>query len=94
MDKKIIFAAVTLVNPLSGVNNLYELLTKIVNAVAGLVATISVIMITVAGMMYLLSAGNPERINKAKTAFFYAIMGMVIAISAGAIVAIIGSVIK
>ena len=80
-------------NPLSA-KNFCELLTKISIAVAGLVGAISVIMIIVAGIMYLLSAGNPDRINKAKTAFFYAIMGIVIALSAGAIVTIIKDVIK
>lgn len=81
-------------NPLPGVNNICALLTKIANAVAGLVGVMSVIMITVAGIMFLLSAGNPEKINKAKTAFFYAIIGFVIAISAGVIVIVIKEVIN
>lgn len=84
--------AVPLVNPL-GVDNFCGLLTSIATAVAGLVGAISVIMIIVAGIMYLLSAGSPERITKARTALFYAIAGLAIAISAGAIVATIKGVI-
>ena len=86
--------AVVIGNPLVGVNNICQLLTNIINAVAGLFGAISVIMIIVAGLMYLLSAGSPERINKAKTALVYAIVGLAIAISAGAIVATIKSVIN
>lgn len=107
MDKKIIFflgifislltiagsiSAIELVNPLN-VNNFCALLTNIITAVAGLVGAISVIMIIVAGIMYLLSAGSPEKMTKAKTALIYAIVGLAIAISAGAIVATIKEVI-
>lgn len=88
-------AAVTIENPLAGggVNNFPQLLEKIFLAVAGLVAAISTIMITVAGIMYLTSAGSTERMAKAKTAFVYAIIGFIVAISASTIVAIIKSVI-
>ncbi len=108
MNKKIVFIivfvifltvanytiAVELKNPLGDTDTLCELLTLITNAVAGLVGAISVIMITVAGIMYLLSAGNPEKINSAKKAFIYAIIGMAIAIAAGTIVAVIKGVIN
>ena len=87
--------AVVLVNPLAGggVNNFAALLEKITLAVAGLVGAVSVIMIIVAGIMFLLSAGSPEKIGAAKKAFIYAIVGLAIAISAGAIVATIKGVI-
>ncbi|MDO8486457.1 MAG: TrbC/VirB2 family protein [Candidatus Staskawiczbacteria bacterium] len=85
--------AVTLQNPLN-VNTFCELLTNIVKAVAGLIGVISTIMITIAGIMYLTSAGIPERTNKAKTAFIYAIVGFVIAVSASTIVDLIKSVIN
>lgn len=87
-------AAVKLDNPLGATDTICELLTKISKAVAGLVGAISVIMIIVAGIMYLLSAGSPEKMGTAKKAFFYAIIGLVIAISAGAIVNTIKSVIN
>ena len=83
--------AVTLDNPLN-VDNFPDLLTNIILAVAGLVGAISVIMITVAGIMYLLSAGSPEKMGTAKTALFYAIIGLAIAVSAGAIVTTIKGV--
>ncbi|SRR3990167_5810125 len=108
MDKKIVgiivfvgllmvaggVGAVTLVNPLGSTDTFCKLLINIILVVAGLVAALSTIMITVAGIMFILSAGSPERINKAKTAFFYAIVGFVIAISAKVIVDIIKQVIN
>ena len=85
-------AAVTLQNPLK-VDSLTDLLANILLVVAGLVATVSTIMITVSGIMYLTSAGSPEKINKAKTAFIYAVIGFVIAISASTIIVVIKSII-
>ena len=86
---------VTIPNPL-GANTFCELLLGgpgkpwgIIPAVAGFVGALSTIMIIVAGILYLTSAGSPEKMTKAKTALIYAIAGIVIAISADAIVAII-----
>jgi hypothetical protein len=90
MNKKIslLTAAVTLINPLTA-NNFGELLLKIAGAVGGLVAALGTIMIIVAGILYLTSAGSPERMGKAKTALVYAIIGIAIGITAEAIVGII-----
>jgi len=51
-------------------------------------------MIIVAGIFYLTSAGSPQRIEKGKTALFYAIGGIVIALSAEAIVSMILEIVK
>ena len=84
-------ATVTIINPLEagGVNNFDQLLTKIITGVAGIVASLSVIMIIIAGILYLTSAGSPERIGVAKKALIYAIVGIVIAIAAESIAIII-----
>ena len=79
-------------NPLNGVNNFNDLLEKIVTGVGTLIASLGVIMIIIAGILYLTSAGNPERINVAKKALVYAIIGIVIGIAADSIVAIIQNV--
>ena len=47
---------------------------------------ISVIVIIVAGLKYVTSAGNPSAISSAKTTILYAVIGLVIAILAYAIV--------
>jgi len=86
-------SAVELVNPIK-YNDFKELLTDgIIPAVAGIIASLATIMIIWAGILYLTSAGNPERTGLAKKALMYAVIGIVIAISAEAIAMIIGNVI-
>lgn len=53
----------------------------------GIIGALSLLMITVSGLRYITSAGNPEKTAKAKSGIIYAIVGLVIAISAEAIVA-------
>ena len=109
MNKKIAFLTISLVlfcladlafgveitNPLAqgGVTNFSQLLMKIADAVGTLIATLGTIMLIVAGILYLTSAGSPERITKAKTALIYAIAGIAIGLAASAIVSIIENII-
>lgn len=59
---------------------------KIVNALLYLVGITAVIVIIIAGFMYMTSAGDPSKASKAKNALLYAVIGLVIAIAAYAIV--------
>ncbi len=86
------FAQVSIPNPLSS-NSFNELLLKIADGVGILVASIGTIMIIVAGILYLLSAGSPEKIKNAKAALFYAIAGIAIGLAARAIVITIKGII-
>jgi len=82
---------VNIPNPL-GSNSFEELLTTIAAKVGELIAYLGVIMIIVAGILYLTSGGSTERMSKAKTALIYAIAGIAIGLAAQAIVAIIKNV--
>jgi len=82
---------VTIKNPLSA-ENFGQLLLQIAGAVGALVGALGTIMIIVAGILYLTSAGSPERMKTAKTALVYAIAGIAIGIAATAIVEVIKSV--
>jgi hypothetical protein len=82
-------AQVTIPNPLGETNSFPALLEKIAIGVGTFISSLGTIMIIVAGILYLTSAGSPERINTAKKALIYAIVGIAIGISAYAIVAII-----
>lgn len=84
---------VTIPNPLSGVNSFGDLLLKIAGGVGALVAGLGTIMIIIAGILFLISAGSPERMKTAKTALVYAIVGIVIGVAATAIVATIKTII-
>lgn len=75
-------------------NGFALLLGKIANGVGVLIASLGTIMIIVAGILYLTSAGSPERTGVAKKALIYAIVGIAIGISAQAIVAIVLGIIK
>lgn len=79
---------VTIPNPL-GSSDFGGLLEKIADGVGTLIATLGTIMIIVAGILYLLSAGSPDKINTAKKALVYAIAGIAIGLAAKAIVAIV-----
>ena len=84
--------AIQITNPLSA-TNFSELLTNISTGVAGLVGTLSVIMIIIAGIMYLTSAGDPQKTNNAKSALKYAIIGIVLSLVAIPIILTIKSII-
>ena len=81
---------VTIPDPLNlGPGGFVTLLGRIVTGVGTLIASLGTIMIIVAGILYLTSAGNPERMGTAKKALVYAIIGIVIGLAATAIVEII-----
>jgi hypothetical protein len=86
-------APVMIPNPLN-VDNFGALLLKIAGGIGILIGSLGTIMIIVAGILYLTSAGSPERMGTAKKALFYAIIGIVIGILATSIVQIILSILK
>jgi len=86
------FALAQITNPL-GVNDFPALLGKIAIEVGNLIAILGTIMIIVAGILYLTSAGSPERMGTAKKALIYAIAGIAIGLAASTIVSIILNII-
>lgn len=68
------------------------LLKTIADGIFTVIAGLSVIMIMVAGILFLLSAGSPEKINTAKACLTYAIIGAAVALAAKAIIATVTSV--
>lgn len=57
-----------------------------INIILWVVGVAAVIVIIVAGLKYVTSSGNPSAISSAKTTILYAVIGLVIAITAYAIV--------
>ena len=71
-----------------------QLLTSgILPAVAGIVGSLGTVMLIVAGILYLTSAGSTERTGAAKKALIYAIVGIAIALAASAIAEIIKGIV-
>lgn len=61
----------------------------ILGIVFGIVGALSLLIITVSGFRYVLSAGDPQTMSKAKNGIVYALVGLVIALAAEAIVAFV-----
>ena len=79
------FSSAQIQNPLAAYS-FGELLAQIALKVGELVAMLGGIMVIIAGILYLTSAGSPERINTAKKALTYAIIGIAIGLAASMIV--------
>lgn len=61
----------------------------IISVALGIIGALALLMITVSGLRYITSAGNPEKVSKAKNGIIYSLVGLVVAISAEAIVAFV-----
>lgn len=59
------------------------------NYVIGLIAIVSVLMVVIGGVNYILSSGDPAKANRAKNTIIYALVGLIIAMSAYALVAFV-----
>lgn len=58
----------------------------VTNVLTAIIASVSVLVLVIAGFMYITSAGNPDTVKKAKNAIIYALVGIVVAFFAQAIV--------
>jgi lysylphosphatidylglycerol synthetase-like protein (DUF2156 family) len=66
--------------------NVSEIIGKVITWVLGLVGGIAVLFIVYAGILYVTSGGNKERIEKAKQTLTYAVIGLIVIVLAGVIV--------
>ena len=64
-------------------------LTSLMAITFGIVGALALLMITISGLRYITSAGDPEKTARAKNGIVYSLVGLVIAISAEAIVAFV-----
>lgn len=65
------------------------LIGKVITWVLGLVGAIAVLFIIYAGILYVTSSGNKERIEQAKQTLTYAVIGLVVIVLAGVIVSLV-----
>jgi hypothetical protein len=75
----------------SGVHNLGDLFRVITQTGMILIGMLSVIFIIVGGLQMIGAAGSPQRFRQARETVLYAIVGLIIAISAYAIVTFVVS---
>lgn len=70
-------------NAIYGANGI---ITKVTNLLSTAVGVVSVIMISIGGIQYVMSTGDPSKTAKAKSTILFAVVGIVVAIFAKAIV--------
>ena len=72
-------------------DNIGEVLTTVLEYVLGFLAVLSILMIVVAGIMYITSGGDESRVDKAKSWLTYAIIGLIVALLGYVIVSTVGN---
>ena len=63
-----------------------SVIEKVIQVLIWAATIVSVIVIIVSGLMYMLAAGDPGKITKAKDALLYSVVGLVVSLLAFAIV--------
>jgi hypothetical protein len=64
-------------------------LHAILQIVFAIIGALALVMITLSGLRYITSAGDPQKASSAKNGVVYALVGIVIALSAEAILAFV-----
>ncbi len=72
-----------------GNSDLGGVVSKVMRAVFGIMGAIAVIVVIFGGLQYVLSSGDPKRTARAKETILYAVIGIVISLSAFAIVSFV-----
>ena len=67
------------------------ILQNILNFLLSIIGVLAIISLVVAGLLYLTAAGDQKRIDTAKKAFFYAVIGIIVAFGALVIVSQLGA---
>ena len=70
-------------NPITGSGGI---IFKAINLIAFLTGAASIIIIVIGGIKYVLSAGDPGKVSSAKDTILYAVIGLVVSISARGII--------
>lgn len=76
-------------NPFPAVQADHAAWTAMLNFVFGVVGALCLLMITIGAFRYVISRGEPQEIAKAKNTILYAAIGLVVSVSAIAIVSFV-----
>ena len=82
---KQLFAAIVDVSPLPQPNT-SNTLSTVMNIIFALTASIAVLMIVIAGFRYIVANGDPGQTTQARNTILYAVIGLVITMTAYSIV--------
>jgi len=84
-----IMAAIVDIGPLPAPNADSARIQVVLSALFGTLGAICLLVITIAGFRYVVSHGDPNVIGQAKQTILYAVIGLVICLSAIAIVSFV-----
>lgn len=65
-------------------------IVNILNIALSILGALSLLVITISGLRYIASAGDPQKASSAKNGIIYALVGLAIAIMAESIVLFVG----
>ncbi len=71
----------TFTNPITS-NSIDEVLTSLLKALSGLVVTLSIVFIVIGGILYMMSAGDPKIMERAKACWLSSVIGLAIVVAA------------
>lgn len=77
---------IAIVNPFPNVPASGVTVSNVLNIVFGVVGALTLLFTVYGGFKYVMSQGDPQATNTAKNTIIYAVIGMVITLSAAAIV--------
>lgn len=86
--------ATELANPLGDIDSPQKLIGKIINAVMGLIGSVTLLMFIYGGFTWMTSAGSSEKVKKGKDILVWAAIGLVVIFSSYALVNLIINSIK
>ena len=74
-----VFAAdektITLKNPLGNVTSFSQIISNITKYISGVIGVLAILMFIIAGILFVISAGEPEKIQRAKKTAIWAAIG-------------------
>lgn len=86
-------SAATLTNPI-GTTNFREVISRLIQAILGISGSIALLMFVYGGFLWLISAGEPEKVKKGKEVMKWAVLGLVVIVGAYTIVRAIVSALE
>ena len=84
-----------IINPfVTGTNNIQDVILAVVNWILNIAAALIVILIIYAGIRFMLAAGRPAEITRAKKILFWALMGFAVVLIGKGFIALVISVLQ
>lgn len=82
------------VNPISGVNDLDDVVNNVAKGLLGVAIPIAVLMYIYAGVLYITAGAKPQNVQKAKNVLLYTSIGLAIILIGGGFVDLIISILN